>query len=227
MQMLLDLIHEPALAIKNVKKKPSLTNALLLVVFGVVIFYIASLIPTIKSGLTTQGLINSFWSALVLFIVVVAYAFLAKIPFEIITDKKQNAFAYSLSANAMWFSLFSIGFLVMSVFVLIGTFIDKAPTPVYGGTYSFYPSSYQYPLEHNIYQVVVGIGLFFFLWFLIKGISIATRALKEFFDVDYLIVLVVSGITGTIVTVIFYLMLIGFGMLIGAGMLGGMGGRSF
>ncbi len=221
MWVLGNLFHDPALAIKTAKKEASLTGPLLLTAFGALLLYIAMLVPAIKTGVSSQLFINNFWSALVLFIVVLAYGFLVKIPFETITDKKQNSLAYSMSANAMWFSLFAIGFLVLSIFTLVGSYIDKPPPPRYFGA-----SAYDEPIEHKISQVINGIGLFVFLWFLMKGLAIATRALKELFDTDYLIVLLISGITAMIVGIIVYMMLLimfaGLFALMGMG--GGLGG---
>ena len=230
MWVLGDLFHDPVSAIKRAKKDASLTGPLLLMAFGAVLLYIAMVVPSIKTGVSSQQFINSFWSTLVLFITVLAYGFLVKVPFEIITDKKQNSLAYTMSANAMWFSLFAIGLLVLSIFGLVGSYIDKPPPPRFLG----YASSYDEPIEHKIYQVISGIGLFIFLWFLMRGLSIATRALKELFDTDYLTVLLISGITAMITGIILYIMM--FAMfaamlaLMGAGGGlggGGLGGRGF
>ncbi len=201
MWMLSEIFHDPALAIKNARKDARLMGPVMLTVFGAFVLYIALLVLGIKS-FSTDTLINNFWLALITLVAVLAYAYLSKIPYEIMTDNKNNSFTYSLAANGMWFSMFSIGMLILAIFLSISGYVTKPAQPLYqqGG---FYPTSYSYPVEYYVAQVISAIGLFVFLWFLMKGIATATRAIKELFGTDYMVVLVVHGITGVIAIVIY------------------------
>lgn len=224
MKMFFDVFNNPATAIKNAKKEAGINTPIIMIAFSCVIIYISLIVFGIKN-FSTQTLMNNFWITLVLFVTVLSYSYLSKIPYEIITDKREKSLAHSLAATSMWFSLVAVGLLLLSVFLLISSSITKPPQPVYSNNLKYVPTSYEYPIEYYLGIILTAAGLLSFSFFLMKGLATATRALKELFETDYVIVLLISGITAMLILVIYvYLYIAVLSLVLKPYLGGGLGG---
>ena len=72
--------------------------------------------------------------------------------------------------------------------------------------------------------VFVLIGALVLVYYALVGISIATKAYKELFKTDYVVVLVANGIVSTSLTILIVMMyMLIFQALVGTMMMGGFG----
>ncbi len=154
-----------------------------------------------------KDLVGPTIGALVITIFSMVYAFFAKVPFEMLSGNKGNSVYNSFVATSLGSVQIFLGLLFFSIIGFVGSFFTPAV-----------------PLLSTLFVLI---GALVLVYYALVGISISTKAYKELFKTEYIVVLVSNGIVSAALTVLILMVyMLVFQALVGTMMMGGLG-RSF
>ncbi|HLD59500.1 MAG TPA: hypothetical protein VI912_00780 [Candidatus Bilamarchaeaceae archaeon] len=192
-------IQNPEEALSQAKKATGIGGPITVFIISGLFFLIALLVFG-----KFKDFVGPIIGALAITIFSMVYAFFAKIPFEMLSGNRGNSVYNSFVASSLGSVQISLGLLLFSIIGFVGSF--------------FTPSV---PL---LSVVFVLIGALVLVYYALVGISIATKAYKELFKTDYVVVLVANGIVSTSLTILIVMMyMLIFQALVGTMMMGGFG----